>query len=38
MDTPSNDNNAWLRRLALAALTGAVSAAARALTTWALHH
>jgi hypothetical protein len=38
MDTPSNDKNAWLSKITLAALTGVISAAARALTTWALHH
>jgi hypothetical protein len=30
MDTPSNDKNAWLRRITLAALTGVVSAAGHA--------
>ncbi len=38
MYAPSNDRKTWLRRLILAAITGLVSGAARALIAWALNH
>ena len=38
MNPQPDQRNTWQHRIALAALTGLISGATRALITWTLHH